>query len=249
MRIYTDLPLIRLHGVCFSYPERLPVLKNIDFEFHKGDRIGLVGSNGSGKTTLLHIIMGLIIPQSGRIEIFGKLREEDRDFREVREKIGILFQDPDDQLFSPTVAEDVAFGPLNLGKTKEEALVIVHDTLKLLGLSGFEERITYQLSGGEKKLVSLATVLAMKPDILLLDEPVAGLDDNTKVRIMEFLKSPDLSFVIVSHDKEILHYTTKVLYQIDDGVIKRIESLSEYEYNSRKIKSKEIKRAVDLAAL
>lgn len=244
MRMDANLPLIRLKGIGFAYPERSPVLEGIDFAFSRGDRIGLVGANGSGKTTLLHIIMGLLKPMSGEIEVFGKPRKEDKDFREVRERIGLLFQDPDDQLFSPTVAEDVAFGPLNLGKTRDEAIGIVHDTLEILGLSGFEDRITYRLSGGEKKLVSLATVLAMKPEILLLDEPVTGLDENTKARIMEFLKIPTHSFIIVSHDRNFLQETTDVLYQINDGIIKKIEFPSEYEHNSG-----EIKRTVGLAAL
>jgi cobalt/nickel transport system ATP-binding protein len=222
MRMDANLPLIRLQGIHFSYPERPPVLNGADFDFHKGERIGLIGSNGSGKTTFFQIIMGLLKPDSGGIEIFGKQRKEGKDFQEVRERIGILFQDPDDQLFSPTVAEDIAFGPLNLGKTREEAMKIVHDTLNLLGIGGFEERITYRLSGGEKKLVSLATVLAMQPEILLLDEPVAGLDDYTKERLMNFMKTPALSYIIVSHDTDFLLETTNTLYKLQDGLIKRV---------------------------
>ena len=138
-------------------------MKNLDFEFHKGDRIGLVAPNGSGKTTLFHVIMGLLKPSAGRIVIFGQTRRKEKDFIDVRHRIGLLFQDADDQLFSPTVLEDVAFGPLNLGKTKQEALDISRRTLSFLGLSGFENRITFKLSGGEKRLVSLATILAMEP--------------------------------------------------------------------------------------
>lgn len=220
MRMDANVPLIRLRGIRFAYPYRPEVLRGLDLDFFRGDRIGLVGANGSGKTTLFHIIMGLLKPKQGAIEIFGSQRREEKDFHKVREKIGLLFQDPDDQLFSPTVAQDVAFGPLNLGKSREEAMDIVHETLGVLGLSGFEERVTYQLSGGEKKLVSLATVLSMQPEVLLLDEPVAGLDESMTERFMTFLKDSGLSYIIVSHDHDFLLNTTESLYQIKDGVMR-----------------------------
>jgi len=236
MRMDASMPLITLRGIRFGYPQRPEVLKGIDFDFSKGERIGLVGANGSGKTTLFHIIMGLLKPNEGEIEIFGQKRIEERDFRKVREKIGLLFQYPDDQLFSPTVAQDVAFGPLNLGKSREEAMDIVHDTLELLGLSGFENRVTYRLSGGEKKLVSLATVLAMQPDVLLLDEPVAGLDEATTERIIAFLKGSGFSYIIVSHDRDFLLDTTDILYRIKDGHLKRQGSQSDSLSSAEKIK-------------
>ena len=149
--------LINLEGVSFNYPGGPPVLNQLDFKLNRGNRIGLIAPNGSGKTTLLHLIMGLLKPSAGRIEIFGKRTRDEKDFADVRRKIGLLFQDADDQLFSPTVLEDVAFGPLNLGKPKNEALQIAQKTLDFLGLNGFEDRITFKLSGGEKRLVSLAT--------------------------------------------------------------------------------------------
>jgi cobalt/nickel transport system ATP-binding protein len=178
-----------------------------------------MGPNGSGKTTLFHIIMGLLTPCSGRIEIFGKPVKGEREFREVRQKIGLLFQDADDQLFSPTVLEDVAFGPLNLGKSKEEAMEIAISTLRTLGLAGFEDRITYKLSGGEKKLVSLATVLAMEPEILLLDEPTTGLDDETKAKFIEVISDLDLSYVLISHEIDFLIETTSSILAMKDGKI------------------------------
>ena len=172
--------LINLNKICFSYAGSPPVLDGLDFRFYRGDRLGLMGPNGSGKTTLFHIIMGLLKPSSGTIEIFGRPIMGEKDYGRIRQKIGLLFQDADDQLFSPTVMEDVAFGPLNAGKSREESIGISLNVLERLGLSGFEERITYKLSGGEKRLVSLATVLAMEPEILILDEPTTGLDDKTK---------------------------------------------------------------------
>lgn len=217
------MSLIRVHNIRFKYRSRY-ILDGVDLEVHRGDRIGLVGPNGSGKTTLCHIIMGLLKPESGDVEIFGKLRKEDSDFEDVRGRIGFLFQDADDQLFCPTVLEDVAFGPLNLGKTAAEAKAIVRSTLKSLKLEGFEERITYQLSGGEKRLVSLATVLAMEPEVLILDEPTTGLDEATSERLVEILKGAELPYILISHDKEFVRQTTTSLYRIKNG---KIESVSE----------------------
>lgn len=232
MRMDTQNPLIRLKGISFAYAERPFVLKNINFTLHKGERIGLIGQNGSGKTTLLHIIMGLMRPTSGEIEIFEKKRVNEEDFQQIRERIGLLFQDPDDQLFHLTVAEDVAFGPLNLGKSKEEVLSIVHETLALLSLSGFEDRITYKLSGGEKKLVSLATVLAMQPEVLLLDEPTTGLDVRTRQGFKNYLKSTKLSYIIVSHDTDFLVDTTNVLYKINNGTLTKLEPINDEKRTS-----------------
>jgi cobalt/nickel transport system ATP-binding protein len=132
--------LINLKGVSFGYPGGQPVLRDLDFSLNSGDRVGIIAPNGSGKTTLFHLIMGLLKPLSGRIEIFGRHVREENDFTEVRRRIGLLFQDADDQLFSPTVLEDVAFGPLNLGKPKDEAIAVARRTLAFLGLDGFEDR-------------------------------------------------------------------------------------------------------------
>ena len=130
--------------------------------------MGLTGPNGSGKSTLLKLIVGLVRATAGRVEVFGRFRTCERDFHEVRGRVGLLFQDSDDQLFCPTVAEDVAFGPLNLGQSRDAARRIVTETLDALGLADYQDRITYQLSGGEKRLVALAAVLAMQPEVLLL---------------------------------------------------------------------------------
>ena len=163
--------------------------------------------------------MGLLRPTSGRIEIFGKEVRDEKDFHPVRQKIGLLFQDADDQLFSPTVLEDVAFGPLNQGKSVKEAKDIARKTLASLGLEGFENRVTYRLSGGEKKLVSLATVLAMNPRVLLLDEPTTGLDSDTTERIINILKNIDISYIFISHNLDFISQTTDRVYGIAHGRI------------------------------
>jgi len=212
-------PIIQLEGITFSYPGASPVLKDLNFTLSAGDRIGLIAPNGSGKTTFFHIIMGLVKPASGRIEIFGQRVEEEEDFVAVRRRIGLLFQDADDQLFSPTVLEDVAFGPLNQGKSKQEAIAISRKTLSFLGLEGFEDRITIRLSGGEKRLVSMATVLAMEPQAMLLDEPSAGLDEATKLRLIDILKNLAISYVIVSHEFDFLTEITDTIYTLQNGRI------------------------------
>ncbi len=210
--------MIRLRNIRFKYNSGY-ILDGLDLNVTPGDRIGLVGPNGSGKTTLCQIIMGLLTPESGEVEIFGKVRVGEPDFQQIRGKIGFLFQDADDQLFCPTVLEDVAFGPLNLGKSPAEAKRIVAKTLDSLSLKGFEDRITYQLSGGEKRLVSLATVLAMEPDMLILDEPTGGLDDETIERLIHILNESNLTFILVSHDREFLERTTNKLLRIKNGMI------------------------------
>ena len=223
-------PLINLEGISFKYPGGPMVLKDLDFKLSRGNRIGLIAPNGSGKTTLFHIIMGLLKPSAGKLEIFGKLVREEKDFADVRRRIGLLFQDADDQLFSPTVLEDVAFGPLNLGKSKKQAMEIARRTLNFLGLSGFENRITFKLSGGEKKLVSLATVLAMKPEILLLDEPINGLDMKTKVKLGEILAGLDLAYILISHDFDFLAETAEAIYTMQGGKILLDKELHVHEH-------------------
>ena len=222
--------LINLEGISFSYPGGPQVLSNLDFHFHRGDRMGLIAPNGSGKTTLLHLIMGLLKPCAGRIEIFGKPAKDEKDFTDARRRIGLLFQDADDQLFSPTVLEDVAFGPLNLGKSKNEAIQIAQKTLAFLGLNGFENRITFKLSGGEKRLVSLATVLAMEPEILLLDEPVNGLDMKTKAKFKEIMSGINLSYLLISHDFDFLAEIVDAVYTMDDGKILLDKELHLHEH-------------------
>jgi len=217
-----DNLLIELEQVSFSYDPLHPVLRNLNFVLNRGEGVSLLGANGSGKTTLFHIIMGLLKPDSGRLCVFGEERRERKDFYDVRKRVGLLFQDSDDQLFSPTVAEDIAFGPFNLGKSREEVLQIVEETLSLLGLEGFEDRVTYKLSGGEKRLVALGTVLAMRPEALLLDEPVIGLDDEHRHRFISVLKEGDFSYIVISHDHEFLEELTNKRYKLEGGRLQKV---------------------------
>jgi len=194
------MALIELDGICFGYPNAQPVLQDASLSLGAGERLSILGANGAGKSTLLKLIVGLLTPEAGTIRIFGKVRREERDFEEVRQRVGLVFQDADDQLFCPTVAEDIAFGPLNLGRSRDEALAIVDDILTRLDLMRLRDRITHHLSGGEKRLITLATVLAMEPEVLLLDEPTNALDVDNWARLVEIIKALPQAILLVSHD-------------------------------------------------
>ncbi|MBI9076124.1 MAG: ABC transporter ATP-binding protein [Desulfatibacillum sp.] len=211
--------IFEIKDISYSYPGGKTVLENFSFTLHHGQKAGLIGHNGSGKTTLLHLLMGLLVPTAGTIHILGEKMESEKDFKAIRPKLGFVFQNADDQLFSPTVLEDVAFGPLNLGKSPKEARDIAMNTLEALDLKGFEKRISYKLSGGEKKLVSIATVLAMDPEVLLLDEPTTGLDMETREHIIQILNDLDKSFLIVSHEYDFLARTTRDFFGMQKGKI------------------------------
>ncbi|MDR0238922.1 MAG: energy-coupling factor ABC transporter ATP-binding protein [Deltaproteobacteria bacterium] len=196
--------LIQLRGIRFTFGGAQSLFEGLDFSLRQGERLALLGGNGVGKTTLLRIIMGLARPDEGTVRLFGQNCRSEKDFAAARTRIGFVFQDADDQLFCPTVAEDVAFGPLNLGLPHDLVHERVHAALAEVGLAGFEQRISYHLSGGEKKLVALATVLAMKPELLLLDEPTAGLAADAAERIAHLLRASGLPCLIVSHDRDFL---------------------------------------------
>ena len=212
-----DDNLICLSNIAFSYPNGKLVFDDLNFCFPTTGRVGLVGSNGSGKTTILQLIMGLIKPQKGTIEIFGKARRTEKEFRDARIKIGFVFQDANDQLFCPTVRDDLAFGPLNMGKSHQEADQIVDETLALLKLESFKDRASYSLSDGEKKLVAIGTALAMKPQMLILDEPTTCLDEEACERISQTLLNCGLPYLVVAHDRPFLDKVTSQRVTLHPG--------------------------------
>jgi len=210
---------INLQNISYTHPGNdTPIFKNLNVAFDKG-KMGLIGPNGCGKTTLFFLMVNLLKASEGDILFDEKKIETKEDIIALRQNVGFLFQNSEDQLFSPTVIEDVTFGPLNLGKTVEEARYIATTTLNSLGLAGFEDRITHRLSGGEKKLVALATILAMEPRLLLLDEPTNNLDPATRDRLIDILHDLPQSQIIISHDLEFLSQTTDILYSIEEGQI------------------------------
>jgi len=213
--------LVELDGIGFAYPGHPPVLAGATLRLEPGERLSIAGPNGAGKSTLLKIAMGLLKPSAGTVTAFGTARREEADFHEVRHRIGLVFQDADDQLFCPTVAEDVAFGPLNLGKTRHEALVIVDDVLAQLDIAHLKARVTHKLSGGEKRLVTLATVLAMEPEVLFLDEPTNALDGENEARLAAILKSLPQAMLLVSHDAAFRTDIAPEGYRLEGGRLTR----------------------------
>jgi cobalt/nickel transport system ATP-binding protein len=200
--------LFELQKINFSYPSGPLLFSDLSWQLLEGQKLALLGGNGTGKTTLLHLLMGLISPQSGNVIAFGKIRQSTKDFTEVRQKAGLLFQDSDDMLFCPTVIEDVAFGPLNMGMKKSEAKDHSLNVLETLGLSHLADRVTHRLSGGEKRLVSLAAVLSMEPKVLFLDEPTTGLDVKAKVKFIDVLGTLPQTLVLISHESDVVSQLT-----------------------------------------
>ena len=216
--------ILSLQSISFSYNGATkPILEDVNFELKEGEKIGLVGPNGCGKTTFLHICVGLLKPASGKLLFYGRPVASEKDLLELRKNVGFVFQNPDDQLFSPTVLEDVAFGPLNLGLNRDQAEKQAKEALELVGLKGFEDRITHKLSGGEKRLVSIATILAMKPKAMLLDEPSTGLDPETRQRIIELLNRLNIALVIVSHDWDFVAKIASHFFTIENQRLLKIE--------------------------
>lgn len=225
--------LLALEDVSFAYPATpgtaepsaaargtgRPVLRHVTFALNAGQKVGLYGANGSGKTTLLRCITGLERIDAGHIWFHGRPVRSEKDFRPLRCALGYVLQNADDQLFFPTVVEDVAFGPLNLGLPEDEARERARQTLERLGLAGFEERLTHRLSGGEKKLVTLACVLAMQPEALLLDEPTAGLDAASQARLTELLTGLDTARITISHDWDFLTRVSSEFCTLEDGLL------------------------------
>ncbi len=193
------------------------ILDGVSMHLDKAEKLAIIGSNGAGKTTFLRALIGLQKATAGRIHAFGHDRRAEKDFHDVRLRAAYLFQDADDQLFCPSVVEDVAFGPLNQGLSEDEAMDKARATLARLGLSALAPRVTRKLSGGEKRLVCLAAILAMEPDVLLLDEPTNSLDSQHVEKLVEILKNLDIALIMVSHDRPVLDRIATRALLMKDG--------------------------------
>ncbi|HMK91496.1 MAG TPA: ABC transporter ATP-binding protein [Thermoleophilia bacterium] len=205
-------PVFRLAGVGYAYAAGVEALAGIDLSVMPADRIAILGANGSGKSTLLKVLAGLVEPTGGAVEAFGErldgaaLQDETRA-QAFRRRVGIVFQSADAQLFNPTVRDEVAFGPLHLGLPHDEIVARVDDTLAMLGLAGLAERAPYNLSGGEKKKVALASVLSINPEVLLFDEPTNGLDPRTQewlIELLDQLHGVGKTIVVATHQLDQL---------------------------------------------
>lgn len=192
---------IAVERVHHAYPDGRAALRGVDLEVATGERVAVLGPNGAGKTTLVLHLNGVLLPQAGRVLVDGLDTAAKTDVREVRRRVGIVFQDPDDQLFCPTVRQDVAFGPANLGLGPDEVEARVAEALDAVGMADATDRAPHHLSLGERRRVAVATVLAMHPTTLVLDEPSANLDPAARSELAAVLRSlPELTLVVVTHD-------------------------------------------------
>lgn len=207
--------IIEIENLSFSYPDGRQVLENINLSIGRGETVALIGPNGAGKSTLLLHLNG-ILRSDGRVRVYGMLLE-DKNLKWVRRMVGLVFQNPDDQLFSPTVFDDVAFGPINMGYSADEVKQRVARALEGVGMRGYEQRSPHHLSVGEKKRIAIATILSMDPEILVVDEPTANLDPRSKWELVELLKGLPMTKIVASHDLEMVEALCERTIVLDGG--------------------------------
>ena len=194
-----SVPVLDVEGLAYAYPDGHQALYGVDLQVHAGERVALLGPNGAGKTTLVLHLNGILTPGAGRVAVSG-LPVEKQNLREIRRRVGVVFQDPDDQLFMPTVRDDVAFGPANLGLAGEELDARVEAALAAVDMQDHADRPPHHLSFGQRRRVAVATVLAMEPHVLVLDEPSSNLDPASRRELADVLRSLDVTMLMVTHD-------------------------------------------------
>lgn len=229
--------MLEVKDLKYSYNADYQALKGVSLKINRGDMVALLGKNGAGKSTLFLNLNGIYQPDEGKVIIDGEeLKYDKKSLLKFRQKVGIVFQNPDDQIFAPTVEEDVAFGPLNLGLSMEEVQDRVEEALARVGMTGFEKTAPHHLSGGQKKRVAIAGILAMKPELMVLDEPTAGLDPQGVVDLSILLKelnAEGITILISTHEVDLVpDYANKVFVLVDglligDGTPKEIFSQPE----------------------
>lgn len=192
-------PVLDVRGLAYAYPDGHQALYGVDLHVHRGERVALLGPNGAGKTTLVLHLNGILTAGAGSVSVSG-LPVAKEHLQEVRRRVGIVFQDPDDQLFMPTVHDDVAFGPANLGLSGAALESRVQEALEKVGMADFADRPPHHLSFGQRRRVAVATVLAMEPEILVLDEPSSNLDPASRRELADILRSLDVTVLMVTHD-------------------------------------------------
>lgn len=208
---------IRVESLRYRYPDGTWALKGISLKVTEGESVAIVGPNGAGKTTLLLHLNG-VLSGEGKVFVFGE-EVTKRNLLKIRQLVGLVFQDPDDQLFMPTVLEDVAFGPLNLGLSQEEAIKRAIDALDRIGMAHAINRSPHQLSFGERKRVAIATALAMQPKILILDEPTANLDPRSRRQLINLLNQLDVTKIVATHDLDAALNLCERVVVMDEGQI------------------------------
>ena len=210
--------VLSVHDLHFSYHNEHIALRGVSLELCEGDKVALVGPNGAGKSTLMLHLNGILTGQDGYV-IVGTERITRDNLPAVRAMVGVVFQSPDDQLFSPTVFEDVAFGPLHMGLPKDEVIARVDSALEAVRMSGFKDRLSHHLSVGEKKRIAIATVLSMNPQILILDEPSAGLDPRARRTLINLLRDLPITMLVSTHDMKLVEELFPRTIVMDEGLI------------------------------
>ncbi len=231
--------VIEMDDVSYIYPDGYMALQKVDLKIAKGERLAILGPNGAGKSTLLMLLNGLYKPSEGKVSVLG-IPTSNENLSTIRRDVGLVFQDPDDQLFSPTLWEDVCYGPLNMGLSEEEARRRALDALSAVGMMGYEEKPPHHLSAGEKKRAAIATVLAMEPKVLVLDEPTANLDPKGRFELMSLLhglrNSRDMTFIVATHDVNFVPMVADRVYVLNKGRVIAEGSLREI-FSSQRIMS------------
>ncbi|MDE6637280.1 MAG: energy-coupling factor ABC transporter ATP-binding protein [Muribaculaceae bacterium] len=213
-----NIPAIEFNDVCFSYPRGQEVLRHISFSIQSGEKVALVGLNGSGKSTLLLHTNGLLLADNGTVAVNGKVINR-KNVEDCRRCVGMVFQNADDQLFMPTVETDVAFGPRNMGLSDDEVKKRVEEALRTTGCLAFRESAPYHLSGGQKKMASIATVLSMEPDILVFDEPTSGLDFAAEAQFIGIADRLPHTMLMSTHDMNLARRLCSRAILMDYGAI------------------------------
>ena len=211
--------IVEMRNVSYAYPDGTKALNDISFRITHGESVGVVGPNGAGKTTMIMLLNGHLLASAGDV-LIGEVPIERKNRQEVRRSVGIVFQNPDDQLFMPTVFDDVGFGPVNLGVPESAVKSRVIEALDEVGCSNLTGRPPHRLSGGQKKAVAIAGVIAMKPDILVMDEPSANLDPKSRRQLIDILKGFHHSRIIASHDLDLILEVCDRCMVIHEGQIK-----------------------------
>ncbi|MBQ0135719.1 MAG: energy-coupling factor ABC transporter ATP-binding protein [Oscillospiraceae bacterium] len=209
--------MIKFENVCFSYENGTQILKDLSFEISEGETVGLIGCNGAGKSTLMKVLLGLL-PHEGIVKV-SDLELNKNNLEEIRRKLGFVLQDSDNQMFMPTVYEDMMFGPLNYGHTKEEAEARVDEVLEQLNLTYLKHKYNHKISGGEKRMAAIATILTMRPKVILMDEPSTALDPENRRRVINAINDLNITKIIASHDLDMILDTCDRVILMHDGKI------------------------------
>jgi cobalt/nickel transport system ATP-binding protein len=213
-----DAAWVAIDHLHYAYPDGYEALRGVDLRIGRGEKVALVGPNGAGKSTLMLHLNGINVPRHGSVRI-GDVAVDRQNARRIRSEVGLVFQDPDDQLFSPTVFDDVAFGPLHMGMDADEIHDRVERALASVGMTGFERRLPSHLSIGQRKRIALATVLSMDPSVLVFDEPSAGLDPRGRRQLIDLLRGLGQTVIVATHDMRLVAEVLDRTVVMDDGLV------------------------------